>query len=67
MSMHQARDHVTGQFAHDGDFERTCVCGHALGIHLHGGFDCISADIGDGSSCGCTRFRKPRAKRSRIP
>lgn len=51
------RDRITGQFAFDGDMDRICRCGHSLGVHVSGGFDCINRDVGDGVHCECERFR----------
>lgn len=69
MARNATRDHVTGQYAFDGDFGRMCRCGHTLGVHVHGGFDCLNAQAGigpehTGEPCDCERFR-PVRKRSR--
>lgn len=59
------RDPHTGQYAYDGDFDRMCVCGHTLGVHVDGGFDCINGDVGDDRvRCECMKFRQSRAKRA---
>ena len=61
-----ARDPVTGQFAYEGDWGRICVCGHSLGAHIAGGFDCIAAESGEappGTTCDCTKFRPARRVR----
>jgi hypothetical protein len=57
------RDPVTKRYAYFGRFERPCLCGHTLGIHIAGGFDCGAR------GCDCEKFRpayKPRAGRARI-
>jgi hypothetical protein len=36
----KVRDVRTGEFAFDNNFDRMCVCGHTLGVHVHGGWDC---------------------------
>lgn len=59
------RDPVTGQFAYDEDFDRMCRCGHTLGVHLAGGFDCINIERsagGSGEACNCTRFTPTRKR-----
>jgi hypothetical protein len=58
----RARDPVTGQYAFDQDFERLCKCGHTLGVHIAGGFDCINSVEGDGDKCDCTKFRPLKKK-----
>ena len=61
----QARDPVTGQYAFDNRFDRLCVCGHRLGDHIAGGFDCdVPLDHGmeRAAPCDCIRFRASRAK-----
>lgn len=57
------RDPVTGQYAFDGDLARVCLCGHPLGVHVSGGFDCINQDVGDGEPCDCARFRASPSRR----
>lgn len=55
-----SRDPVTGQYAFDGDFARACRCGHPLGVHVAGGFDCLNSNRsagGDGVACACLKFR----------
>ena len=62
----QVRDPVTGQFAYEGDWSRMCTCGHTLGVHVHGGFDCLNGESIDGATgepCDCTRFRPSRRRR----
>lgn len=66
----QIRDGYTGQFAYKlGGFDRMCVCGHSLGSHCAGGFDCL---VGTGipqfgaddnsKTCDCQKFRQSRRK-----
>jgi hypothetical protein len=55
----QSRDPVTGQYAYDGDFSRMCVCGHPLGEHIAGGFECQCVP---GRTCDCLKFRQSRKK-----
>lgn len=72
MNKNTTRDSQTGQYAFVGDWDRICRCGHELGIHGEGGFDCFNADrdnIGapyagrfPATSCGCQKFR-PTGKR----
>jgi hypothetical protein len=66
-----ARDPHTGQFAFDGGFDRVCRCGHTLGTHVHGGFDCMNGDRGapgaDGTPCDCERFRERRVRLRKTP
>lgn len=63
----QNRDQVTGQYAFDGDMSRMCVCGHTLGAHVAGGWDCLNGNrmVGpecDGTPCSCEKFRLSRRK-----
>lgn len=61
----QYRDPLSGQFAHDGRFDRLCVCGHELGDHVAGGFDCnvpMDGGLRRAKPCDCVRFRASRAK-----
>lgn len=56
------RDPSTGQYAYDNDFDRLCRCGHTLGEHVDGGFDCIYTVAGpvvlrDAPPCPCRKFR----------
>lgn len=51
------RDPVTGQYAYDRYWERMCRCGHSLGVHVSGGFDCINVVEGDRTPCDCDKFR----------
>lgn len=62
------RDHVTGQYAYDGNFDRMCRCGHTLGVHVDGGWDCIYQVAGpvslpDAPPCPCKKFRPATDKR----
>lgn len=58
-----------GQYAYFGNFDRLCVCGHTLGIHCAGGFDCFASNKGpfkiDGMTapCECQKFRPTRKRR----
>lgn len=58
----QVRDPATGQFAFDGDFGRVCSCGHPLGAHLHGGWDCgvTPNAYPESRDCQCVRFHPKR-------
>jgi hypothetical protein len=66
----QIRDNVTGQYAFDGNMDRVCVCGHTLGIHCAGGFDCFAQPTeghpfyveGLVAPCDCQRFHQSRKK-----
>ena len=71
----QFRDQQNGQFAYDGNWNRLCVCGHELGYHVAGGFDCLNGDrlnIGSiegldahrfpNTNCRCEKFRPSRKK-----
>ncbi len=51
------RDPVTGQFSFGDNLNRKCKCGHTLGIHTQGGFECLNQDTGDGTQCDCAKFR----------
>lgn len=51
------RDPVTKRYSYFGNFARLCKCGHTLGIHIAGGFDC------GGKDCACQKF-KPSGKRA---
>lgn len=71
---HDRRDHVTGQFEFDNDFGRMCRCGHTLGVHAAGGWDCLNAETGigpehTGEPCDCQRFRpvRPRKRKPAAP
>lgn len=64
----QARDHRTGEYAFDGNWDRMCVCGHRLGVHGDGGLDCLAGTnvLDDpsprGAFCNCLKFRQSRRK-----
>ena len=65
----RTRDEYTGQFACNQDFQRMCVCGHRLGSHGWGGFDCLVAtgipqfmDDDNSRECACVKFRQSRRK-----
>jgi hypothetical protein len=53
------RDAVTGQYKHDGNWDRPCRCGHSLGVHsaeqVKGKRPCQNGDTGD--DCDCQKFR----------
>jgi hypothetical protein len=62
---------TNGQFAYFGGFDRMCVCGHTLGIHCAGGFDCFAGQNGFKAEaesaglktpCDCQKFRPSRKK-----
>lgn len=62
----QLRDRATGQYAWDGDMSRMCVCGHTLGVHCAGGFDCMNGSGCPGATgepCDCQKFQLSRKKR----
>lgn len=51
------RDPETKRYSFYGRFDRVCACGHTLGIHIAGGFECGSV------GCSCERFvpaKKPK-------
>lgn len=63
------REPGTGRFAYWNDFDRLCKCGHSLGVHIAGGFEC-GTDTGgnserDAAGCKCERFR-PSGKRRAV-
>lgn len=63
----QFRDQTSGEYAFDGRFDRMCVCGHALGVHTAGGFDCLAGtncmdDPHPGKHCDCQKFHQSRRK-----
>lgn len=59
MKRDKVRDPVSGRYAFNGNYDRRCKCGHALGGHVHGGFDCLVGESSDcpGERCPCTKFR----------
>jgi hypothetical protein len=61
----KVRDVRTGEFAFDNNFDRMCVCGHTLGVHVHGGWDCglNPTDHPETEGCTCQKFRPSRAKK----
>ncbi|MCS3690984.1 hypothetical protein ABIF26_006485 [Bradyrhizobium elkanii] len=70
------RDEATGRYSYFGNFDRMCVCGHTLGIHCAGGFDCFAGHAGFAAStesinmqkpCECHKFRLSRRLRSTNP
>lgn len=60
------REPGTGRYSYYGDFDRLCKCGHSLGVHIAGGFECGTDPTGNGEleavGCTCERFR-PSGKR----
>ncbi len=64
------RDPSTGQFGYWNDFDRMCKCGHTLGVHIAGGFECGIDAVGGGEpeavGCKCQKFR-PSGKRHPSP
>lgn len=62
-----SRNHKTGQFSYEGNYERMCICGHTLGIHAaEAPHDCFNEDTGikgtTGESCSCAKFRPKKIK-----
>lgn len=53
------RDGATGRYVFSGDMARPCRCGHALGVHTAGGWDCQSGSFG-GPHCDCEKFQLDR-------
>lgn len=60
----KTRDPFSGQYAYDGNLDRVCVCGHVLGAHVHGGFECgcNPTDNPETLGCECVKFRPSRKK-----
>lgn len=63
----QFRDGSNGQFAFQNNWERMCVCGHTLGVHGEGGFDCLNGTGVPNQTkprdfCDCKKFRQSRKK-----
>lgn len=62
-----------GRYQHFGNFNRLCVCGHRLGIHCAGGWDCFAAPEGEfkveglTERCKCQKFRPSRRKSALTP
>jgi hypothetical protein len=66
------RDEMSGRYSYFGNFDRLCVCGHTLGIHCAGGFDCFAHPAGRGPKdfqvegleqpCKCQKFRPSRRR-----
>jgi len=64
------RDPTNGQYAYFGNFDRLCVCGHTLGVHIAGGFECgIDAKHTEPAAvgCQCQKFRPSRRKQRAEP
>ena len=57
----EIRDPANGQYAFSGDMERLCTCGHILGEHIAGGFECQCVV---GRDCKCLKFKQSRKKKS---
>lgn len=54
-----------GKYAHEGNWDRLCVCGHTLGMHAAGSpADCLfySFPENHGDPCRCPKFRLSRKK-----
>ena len=58
-SKKEYREPGTGRYSYWNGFDRICKCGHTLGIHIAGGFEC------GGKDCTCQKF-KPSGKRAEI-
>lgn len=67
-----------GRYEYFGGFDRVCVCGHTLGIHCAGGWDCFAVPVSETGckdfqveglekACDCQKFRPSRAKKHRVP
>jgi hypothetical protein len=56
------REPGNGKFSYFGDFDRLCKCGHSLGVHIAGGFECGTDPTDESAGCACQRF-KPSGKR----
>lgn len=56
----QYRDPVTKQYAFDNNFDRICVCGHVLGVHIAGGFECGTMPSDPSSGCSCQKFKQKK-------
>lgn len=48
-----------GRFTYSGDMARLCRCGHMLGVHTAGGYDCQAGTFaGDTCKpCTCPKFK----------
>lgn len=67
MAKAQIRDETNGQFAMQNNYARMCVCGHTLGDHCAGGFDCLHGTGAEeprttDAPCTCQKFRQSRKK-----
>lgn len=58
------REPGTGRYAFWNDFERLCKCGHTLGVHIAGGFEC---GIDEAIGCKCERFVPSGKRRQSAP
>lgn len=64
--IHQIREPVGGRYAWGGDMSRLCVCGHTLGHHIAGGFDCeFGPTCATDPKCDCVKFRLQKRYRGR--
>ena len=66
----QFRDPTNQRFAYTDNWDRLCVCGHKLGCHVAGGFDCLNDEpvkYATGEPCDCKKFRPSKAKRNLSP
>jgi hypothetical protein len=64
--VYRTRDPLNGQYAYDGDMSRLCKCGHKLGAHIAGGFECgtIPCDFPETKGCQCIKFRPAKPTES---
>jgi hypothetical protein len=71
MSLRSPKREVDGKYAHEGGYDRLCVCGHTLGVHSAGSpADCLLYSIPNhpelltttNVECGCLKFRLSRKK-----
>lgn len=55
----QSRERASGRWGFTNDYERLCVCGHALGHHTaQAPHECIDNDFNPvDTPCQCLRFR----------
>ncbi len=68
MAKDEYREPGTGRYAYWNDFDRLCKCGHTLGVHIAGGFECGADPIGnnepEAEGCTCRKFRPSGKRRS---
>jgi len=70
----QPRERRTGLYSFQGNWERLCECGHALGLHTaQAPHECMAGDATqiapekypvDLGECDCVRFRPKHGKKS---